>query len=133
LQKGEVLTTGKYRFKFHPTPHLPHGWDAGALYEETQGILFCSDLFHQVGEREDLTESEEVLDRTREAMSDYQAGPLMDYLPYTRRTDGLLNELAAFEPKTLAVMHGSSFRGDGGKLLRELAPVIKGVYGDETP
>lgn len=131
LAKGEVLTTGKYRFRFHPTPHLPHGWDAGALYEETQGTLFCSDLFHQVGEQEAVTDSEEVLGRTREAMIDYQAGPLMDYVPYTPHTKRLLEELAQFEPKTLAIMHGSSFSGDGGRMLRGLAPVLKEVYGSE--
>jgi flavorubredoxin len=131
LAKGEVLTTGKYRFRFHPTPHLPHGWDAGALFEETNGILFCSDLFHQAGEREAVTDSDDVLARTREVMTNYQAGPLMEYLPYTRHTKRLLHELAAFEPKTLAIMHGSSFTGDGGRLLRELDPVLEGIYGGE--
>ena len=129
LNRGEVLETGKYRFRFHPTPHLPHGWDAGVLLEETQGVLFCSDLFHQVGVREALTESEEILDRTRDAMVDYQAGPLMDYMPYTAHTKRILHELAAFNPKTLAIMHGSSFTGDGGKLLREIEPIFKEVYG----
>jgi flavorubredoxin len=132
LAKGEALATGKYRFRFHPTPHLPHGWDAGALFEETNGILFCSDLFHQVGEREAVTDSEDVLDRTREAMINYQAGPLMEYLPYTCHTKRLLHELATFEPKTLAIMHGSSFAGDGGRLLRELDPILEGIYGGGT-
>ena len=131
LEKGEVLTTGQYRFRFHPTPHLPHGWDAGALFEETQGTLFCSDLFHQVGEREAVTDSEDVLDRTRDAMNEYQAGPLMDYVPYTAHTRRMLHELAEFAPKTLAIMHGSSFSGDGGRLLRELAPIFEKVYGKE--
>ena len=129
LQKGEVLETGNYRFRFHPTPHLPHGWDAGVLFEETQGILFCSDLFHQSGVREALTESEDILTRTWETMIDYQAGPLMEYLPYTPNTRRLLHELAAFDPKTLAIMHGSSFSGDGGRMLRELNPILEGIYG----
>lgn len=129
LLKGEVLETGKYRFRFHPTPHLPHGWDAGVLFEETQKILFCSDLFHQSGEREALIESEEILERTREAMVDYEAGPLMAYLPYTPHTRRLLGELADFSPQTLAIMHGSSFSGDGGRMLRELDPILEGVYG----
>lgn len=30
-------------------PHLPHGWDAGLLFEETQNTLLCSDLLHQFG------------------------------------------------------------------------------------
>jgi len=131
LEKGEVITTGKYRFKFHPTPHLPHGWDAGALFEETQGTLFCSDLFHQVGQPEAVTDSEDVLDRSHNAMIEYQGGPLMDYVPYTPHTKRLLNELAEFNPKTLAIMHGSSFTGDGARMLRDLGPVFKEVFGTE--
>lgn len=129
LEKGDVLTTGRYRFRFHPTPHLPHGWDAGMLFEETQGTLFCSDLFHQVGDQEAVTDSEDVLDLAREALLHYQAGPLMDYVPYTPHTGRLLEELADFAPKTLAIMHGASFSGDGGRLLRELDPIFEGIYG----
>jgi hypothetical protein len=41
----DVLSTGKYRFRFYRSPHIPHGWDAGVLFEETRKTLFCSDLF----------------------------------------------------------------------------------------
>jgi len=129
LAKGEILATGKYRFRFQPTPHLPHGWDAGMLFEETHGVLFCSDLLHQIGDVEHLTQSEDVLERSKAAMIEYQAGPLMDYVPYTPNTRRLLNELAELQPKTLAIMHGSTFTGNGGKLLRELAPVFQEVFG----
>ena len=129
LEKGEVLTTGQYRFRFQPTPHLPHGWDAGMLFEETQKILFCSDLFHQVGKVEPIIESDVVLERSRAAMIDYQGGPLMDYVPYTHNTKLLLSELADLKPETLAIMHGSSFKGDGERLLQELGPVFKEVFG----
>ena len=129
LEKGEVLTTGQYRFRFQPTPHLPHGWDAGMLFEETQKILFCSDLFHQVGKVEPIIESDVVLERSRAAMIDYQGGPLMDYVPYTHNTKLLLSELADLKPETLAIMHGSSFSGNGQRLLQELGPVFKEVFG----
>ena len=127
LEKEEVLTTGKYRFRFHPTPHLPHGWDAGVLFEETERTLLCSDLFHQVGNVEPLTESD-VLGRTRQALLEYQAGFLMDYQPFTLQTERLLHGLAALQPKTLAAMHGSTFVGDGAQALRDLAVVMKEVY-----
>jgi flavorubredoxin len=54
LEPGKALETGRYRFRFMPTPHVPHGWDAGVLFEESEGTLFCSDLFHQWGKREPL-------------------------------------------------------------------------------
>lgn len=129
MTKDEVLSTGKYRFRFCPTPHLPHGWDASVLFEETQRTLLCSDLFHQNGNVEPLTTSD-LVERARQALLDYQAGPLMDYMPYTPKTDRLLAELAALEPKTLAAMHGSTFVGDGARALHDLGPVMRDVLGE---
>lgn len=129
LTPDEVLSTGKYQFRFHPTPHLPHGWDAGALFEETQRTLLCSDLFHQIGDVEAITESD-VVGRTRQSLIEYQAGPLMDYMPYTPYTERLLHSLAALKPKTLAIMHGSTFVGDGERALNDLAVVMREVLGE---
>jgi flavorubredoxin len=67
LADGETFTTGKYRFRYCHTPHLPHGWDAGVLFEETGKTLFCSDLFHQNGDVEPLT-SDDVVGRCSQAM-----------------------------------------------------------------
>ena len=58
LTDGEVLDTGRYRFRFLATPHVPHCWEAGLLYEETHRTLLCSDLFHQTGDVEPVTESD---------------------------------------------------------------------------
>ncbi len=129
MQKGESFETGKYRFTFHPTPHLPHGWDAGMLFEEKNKILFCSDLFHQMGDVEPIINSDVILERTNNAMVGFQSGPLMDYLPYTNNTKTLLNELSEFKPDKLAVMHGSSFEGDSSRLLKELDGVLKKTFG----
>jgi flavorubredoxin len=128
LKSDEVLDTGKYRFRFRKTPHLPHGWDAGVLFEETHRTLLCSDLFHQNGDVEPVTESD-VVGRTRDAMIEYQAGPLMDYMPFTSKTERLLGELAALKPKTIAAMHGSAFVGNGGRALHDLAVVMREVLG----
>lgn len=49
LEHDEVLGTGTHRFRFRATPQVPHAWDAGLMFEETNGTLFCSDLFHQLG------------------------------------------------------------------------------------
>ena len=68
LGDGETFSTGTYRFRYCQTPHLPHGWDAGVLFEETQKTLLCSDLFHQVGDVAPLTESA-VVAASHEAMT----------------------------------------------------------------
>ncbi len=77
MADAEVLTTGTHRFRLCRTPHLPHGWDASVLFEETTKTLLCSDLFHQVGDVEPLTRSD-VVGRSREALKEYQGGVLAD-------------------------------------------------------
>jgi len=124
MTADDVLSTGKYRYRFYPSPHIPHGWDAGVLFEETQRTLFCSDLFHHFGNVRPLT-SLDLIGPTRQAMKKMQQGPLAGYMPYTQATEGVLRSLAELKPKTLAVMHGSSYRGQGDRLLAELAGVIK--------
>jgi flavorubredoxin len=128
LNPDETFSTGRFRFRYRPTPHLPHGWDAGVLFEETQRVLFCSDLFHHDGDVEPLTESD-ILGRVREAIVHYQAGPLMDYMPYTPNTRPLLQGLASLKPRTLATMHGSAFTGDCAKALIDLDVVMKETLG----
>ena len=123
LMDGEVLATGRYRLRFCSTAHLPHGWDAGVFFEETQGTLLCSDLFHHFGDGEPLTEAD-LVGRAREAMARMQASPLAGYMPYTPQTHRILDRLAELQPKTLAVMHGSSYVGDGRQALRDLDEVM---------
>lgn len=124
MTPADVLTTGKYRYRFYPSPHLPHGWDAGVLFEETRKTLFCSDLFHHFGDVVPVTSSD-LIDPTRKAMQQMRQGPLAQYMPYTRQTEGVLRSLADLKPETLAVMHGSSYRGQADQLLNDLAGVIK--------
>ncbi|HXE75889.1 MAG TPA: MBL fold metallo-hydrolase [Candidatus Xenobia bacterium] len=128
LQDSEVLATGKFRFRSCHTAHLPHGWDAGVLFEETQQTLFCSDLFLQFGEVEPRTESD-ILGRVRDGLLSMQAGPLAYVTPYTARIEHVLKKLAELKPKTLATMHGSTWAGDGAGALRELAAIMKETLG----
>jgi flavorubredoxin len=128
MADGEVLNTGKYRFRFAQTPHVPHCWEAGLLFEETNGTLLSSDLFHQNGNVEPLTESD-VIGRVRKTLVDYQAGPFANYIPYTKHTDGILQKLADLKPRTLAPMHGSAYVGDGERAIRDLAGVMREVLG----
>ena len=128
LTDGEVLATGRYRFRFCSTKHVPHGWDAGLLFEETQRTLLCSDLFHQSGDGEPVSTSG-VPAHSRVTLLEYQTGPLADYVPYSPATDAVLRRLAALKPATLAVMHGSSISGDGEQALLDLAQIYAEVFG----
>ena len=126
LADGEQFSTGTYRFRFLQTPNVPHCWDAGLLFEETQGTLLCSDLFHQNGDVEPST-SADVVGRFKQMLVDYQQGPLANYLPYTPHTEPTLQRLAALKPRTLATMHGSTFIGDGERAIADLAQAMKDV------
>ena len=126
LEDGEVFVTGKFRFKFLQTPHLPHAWDAGHLFEENSGTLLCSDLFHQNGDVEAVTNSD-VVSRFKETLIEYQKGPFANYLPYTTMTEQMISRLAALKPKVIAAMHGSTYIGDGEAALFDLAQTMKEV------
>jgi flavorubredoxin len=128
LAHDEVFSTGSYRFRYRQTPHVPHCWEAGLLFEETQGTLLCSDLFHQNGDVPAVTESD-VVAAARQTLIDYNAGPFANYLPYTPQTDAILQGLADLKPRTLATMHGSAFIGDGERALRDLALVMRETLG----
>ncbi len=126
LADGDTFETGKYKFRFIQTPHLPHCWEAGLLFEETNRTLFSSDLFTHEGEVEPLTEKT-IVEPARETYLSYNAGPLAGYQPYTRQTEQNLQKLITLEPKTIAAMHGSSFTGDGAQALRDLGEVMREI------
>lgn len=114
LAPGEGIDLGGRRVVMVPTPHAPHNLEAQVLYEQTTRTLLCGDLFTQLGPGPAVTtgcpieavlDAEEVLHATVPGAAVPQA----------------LERLADLEPHTLAVMHGSSFEGDGGMALRELA------------
>jgi flavorubredoxin len=115
LSDGEVIDIGGgKRVRFIDTPHTPHGWDAGVLYEESTRTLLCGDLFTQLGDHAGLTEGDIV-------------GPAIaaeDLFKYSALAPGMgatIRGLAKYAPRTLALMHGPSFSGDGAAALRALA------------
>jgi flavorubredoxin len=128
LEQDETFATGRFRFRFRATPQVPHAWDAGMLFEETGGTLFCSDLFHQLGDPEPSTD-QDIVGRFREALVEYNSGPLAGYMPYTARTGPILEGLAALEPRTILPMHGSAFTGDGAAAVRDMAAMMKETLG----
>ena len=118
LADGEELRLGKHVLRWFDTPHLPHGWETGYMYDATSGTLFCGDLFTQPGDVTPALTEGDILGPS-EAFRAH-----MDYFSYGRDCDRLLAHLAATQPTTLACMHGSAWRGDGARLLMELAATL---------
>lgn len=131
MKENAILNTGKHKYRFIRTPHLPHGWDAGVLFEETNKTLLCSDLFHNNGNAVDITDKD-ILGVHKSSLIELEQGPLMEYSPYTHNTPKLLNKLAALNPKTLATMHGSSFNGDCSQALLDLDIIMKELWGGQS-
>lgn len=118
LADGELLRTGRRTLQWLDTPHVPHGWDAGLLWDGTSRTLLCGDLFTQGGPgAQALTESDIL------GPSEAFRQP-MDYYAHAPQTRATLLRLAALKPQTLACMHGSAWRGDGDALLRALADAV---------
>jgi flavorubredoxin len=119
LADGEVLDLGRHRVRWLDTPHVPHAWECGFLFEEATHTLLCGDLFTQGGaDHVPVTESD-ILGPS-EAM---RAG--MDYWAHSGSTRRTLERLAGLAPSTLACMHGSGWRGDGRHLILALADSLE--------
>ena len=114
LAADEVMDLGGKRVRNIDTPHVPHGWDAHVLYEETTGTLFCGDLFTQLGNGPALA-THDLLDAAAQAEEVFGATCL------TPNTGPTIRRLAELAPQRLAIMHGSSFEGDCAAALHALA------------
>lgn len=119
LADGESLESDTHTLTWFDTPHLPHAWECGYLFEERTRTLLCGDLFTQPGaEHEPITE--------RDILGPSEGFRLaMDYFSHTKHARSMLERLAAKRPQTLACMHGAAWRGDGAGLLRALAAELE--------
>jgi flavorubredoxin len=119
LADGEALSLGRRTVRWVDAPHLPHGMECGYLFDETDGVLLCGDLFSQPGaDPQPLTEAAEAIWEPSEAMRrEFPYAPIRD-------PRAVVDRLARLEPRLLACMHGSSFRGDGAALLRRLGDAL---------
>ena len=114
LDDGEVLDLGGKRVRWVDTPHVPHGWDAGVIYEETTSTLFCGDLFTATGRSPALTDDDIVAPAIA-------AEDIFHDTALTPNTAPTMRGLADLQPETLGLMHGPSFNGKCGDALRSLA------------
>lgn len=118
LADGAMLSLGSRTMRWLDTPHLPHGWETGYLFEESTRTLFCGDLFTQPGDGEVALTENDIL-----GPSEAFRGQ-MDYYSATKNGRALIAKLAATNPSTLAVMHGSAWRGNGAALLDALGETL---------
>ncbi|MEO8027618.1 MAG: MBL fold metallo-hydrolase [Bryobacteraceae bacterium] len=119
LADGEEFSIGSRRLKWIYTPHVPHGWDCGVLFDQSTGTLLCGDLFTQPGGKMPPVTETEVL-----TSSEGMRG-MMDYYAHAKSTPAILERLAGLAPSMLACQHGSAYRGDGAALLRELSATLE--------
>lgn len=108
------------RVHVRETPHVPHNWESQVVFEEHTGTLFCGDLGTQLGDGPAAT-TESLADRALEAEQ------ALRQLSSPATTAATLRELASWRPTTLAVMHGSSFTGDGAAELNALASAYESL------
>ena len=121
LADGEVLDLGGKRIRMVTTPHVPHGWEAQVLFEETTSTLLCGDLFTALGNQPAIT-TDDIVGPAMEGEALFRASALAP------DTTQVLERLAGLQPTTLALMHGSSFKGDGAAQLRALAQAYDERY-----
>ena len=123
LDDGAEVALGSMSVRFLASPHFPHGWEAGLMFETTTRSLLASDLLTQTGT------GEEPL---RQACPIKDIGyPLFDELDpgswaWTINHEGYFARLIELQPDTLCCMHGSAFTGDYSPgMLRELCASLK--------
>ena len=119
LSSGDVLDIGGHRMRWIDTPHVPHGWEAGVMFDETTGTLFCGDLFTRWGEYPATTADDVVGPAVASDAKD-------DYGSWSLRPDSaaIVRQLAELDVSTLALMHGPAFTGDCPAALRDLADAL---------
>jgi flavorubredoxin len=124
---AEVLSIGSRQLQWLYTPHVPHGWDCGVLFDSSSGTLLCGDLFTQPGAGLPAVTESEVLSSSEGMRA------MMDYYAHARDTTATLARLANLQPSMLACQHGSAYRGDGAALIRELAVTIEQGSRESAP
>ncbi len=118
LADGEVAELGTRRVRWYDAPHLPHGWDAGYLFETTTRTLFCGDLFTQAGATHAPVVETDLVGPSEQMRAS------MDYFANPGGAGPAIERLAAADPQLLACMHGASYRGDGAAALRSLSAAL---------
>ena len=121
LADGEIIELGTKRVRHLDTPHIPHAWEARVLYEETTNTLLCGDLFTHLGDGPAVT-ADDIVQPAMDAEAMFRASSL------SPDTAIVMRKLGDLAPSTLALMHGSSFKGEGQQALYDLASAYESQY-----
>ena len=119
LADGERLELGTHTLRWFDTPHLPHAWECGFMFDDATRTLLCGDLFTQPGDGKEALVDTDILGPSAAFLE------AMDYYAHAPNSGAMLERLANVAPATLACMHGSAWRGDGAVLLRALAESLE--------
>jgi len=90
------------------------------MFESKTRTLLCGDLLTQGGADHPPTTDNDIIGPSEKFRS------MMDYYSHSTNSAAVFERLASTEPTTLACMHGSAWKGDGAKVLRELSVVLAG-------
>jgi flavorubredoxin len=118
----DVLDIGGHQVRTIATPHVPHGWEAQVMFDETTRTLFCGDLFTQTGEGPAIVHDRDLIEPALAAEDLFGATGL------TTATAPTIRALAELEPRTLALMHGPAFAGDCRQALLDLADAYEARF-----
>lgn len=120
LADGETVSLGRRKVQWFDTPHMPHAWECGVLFEHTTRTLLCSDLFTEGGADHPAVTEADILEPSERFRAQ------MDYYSHAKNGRQILLRLAKTRPAMLARMHGSAWRGDGAAMLTALAAALDG-------
>ena len=115
LGDSETLDIGGHVVQWFDTPHVPHAWEAGVLYDITTKTLFCGDLFTRHGPYP-ATTNDDIVGPAVQA-EDEMPGSLSLH-PSSSAT---CRRLAELDIHTLAPMHAPAYTGDCRAALLDLA------------
>jgi flavorubredoxin len=111
----EAREVGGRSIRTIATPHVPHGWEAQVVFDETTRTLFCGDLFTQTGVGPAIVHDADIVQPALDAEDMFHGTGL------TPDTAATIRRLADLEPRTLALMHGPAYAGNCRQALLDLA------------
>ncbi len=123
VKAGDTLSTGKYKFSFHPAP-MVHWPDNMLTYMENENILFSNDAFGQHLATSERFDDQYNLDTIIEEARKYYANIV---LPYSVQVQKALSDLGSLKIDMIAPSHGIIWRKNAGIIVDEYVKWASGI------